>query len=86
MAWAGTESSPGPFNFRGCDLTAEWLLAKEHVRVRLPATAPIFKYAERQLARPSLQNLSLLGAAPRRRANLHMGSWQTSNAPALQAG
>ena len=23
----------GPFNFRGCDLTAEWLPATEHVRV-----------------------------------------------------
>ena len=32
----------GPFNFRGCDLTAEWLLAREHVRVRLPAAAPAF--------------------------------------------
>ena len=38
----------GPFNFRGCDLTAEWLLAREHVRVRFPATAPISKQAEHQ--------------------------------------
>ncbi len=26
----------------GCDLTAEWLLAREHVRAQLPATAPAF--------------------------------------------
>ena len=32
--------APGPFNFRGCDLTAEWLPATEHVRVQLPAAAP----------------------------------------------
>ena len=61
MAWAGTETSPGPFNFRGCDLTAEWLLARELVRVQLPATAPTFLYAERQLARQSLQNSVCLG-------------------------
>ncbi len=42
MAWAGSANAPGPLNFRGCDLTAEWLPATEHVRVRLPATAPIF--------------------------------------------
>ncbi len=30
--------------------------------------------------------LSLPGAAPGRLANLSWGSWQTSNAPALQAG
>ena len=38
----------GPFDFRGCDLTAEWLPAREHVRVRFPATAPISKQAEHQ--------------------------------------
>ena len=36
----------GPFNFRGCDLTTEWLLAREHVRVRLPAAAPAFARSE----------------------------------------
>jgi len=35
-------SASGPFNFRGCDLTAEWLPAMEHVRVQFPATAPAF--------------------------------------------
>ncbi len=35
----------GPFNFRGCDLTAEWLPATEHVRVQFPATAPAFAYS-----------------------------------------
>src|SRR5437870_5308220 len=32
----------GPFNFRGCDLTAECLPATEEVRVQFPAAAPIF--------------------------------------------
>ena len=54
--------------FRGCDLTAEWLLAKEHVRVRFPATAPILIRRAPACATES-PKLSLLGAAPRRRAN-----------------
>ena len=41
MAWAGSVIAPGPFNFRGCDLTAECLPATEDVRVQFPATAPI---------------------------------------------
>src|SRR5438094_1653940 len=45
----------GPFNFRGCDLTAEWLPATEHVRVQFLATAPIL-YRLRVSTRPSLQN------------------------------
>ena len=107
----------GPFNFRGCDLTAEWFLAREHVRVRFPATAPAFArsgartkaVASKRIARrrtytksapgygsagqfPTSRapacaaespKLSLPGAAPGRLAIL--GSWQTSNALALQA-
>jgi hypothetical protein len=42
MARAGGAMTPPALYFRGCDLTAEWLFAKEHVRVRFPATAPIF--------------------------------------------
>ena len=59
----------GPFNFRGCDLTAEWLLAREHVRVRFPATAPSFALirclvgSERRM--PSI-------ASGRRRANVRL--------------
>ena len=34
------EITPGPFNFRGCDLTAEYLPATEKVRVQFSATAP----------------------------------------------
>src|SRR5258706_16323368 len=41
----------GPFNFRGCDLRAEWLLAREHVRVQFPATAP-FEAPNFRLQRP----------------------------------
>lgn len=52
------DAASGPFNFLhelsattraphrsfscGCDLTAEWRRAKTHVRVRFPATAPVF--------------------------------------------
>src|SRR5438128_4005366 len=50
MARAGSMNAPGPFNFRGCGLTAECLLAREMVRVRFPAAAPIFLQAARQHA------------------------------------
>src|SRR5579862_5370815 len=50
MAWAGSETTPGPLNFRGCDLRGEWRCAKAHVRVRLPATAPISSDAHSFLA------------------------------------
>src|SRR6266404_9574931 len=35
----GAQRRSGPVNCRGCDLTAEWLPATEHVRVQLPAAA-----------------------------------------------
>ena len=79
------ENAPGPFNFRGCDLTAECLPATEEVRVQFPAAAPIFLQAARQHAAESAK-LSSLRAARRQPAILILGSWQTSNAPALQAG
>ena len=41
MARAGSTKRSRPFNFRGCDLTAECLPAAEEVRVRFPAAAPI---------------------------------------------
>ena len=44
-----------PFYFRGCDLKAEYLPAKEDVRVRFPATAPILHRLSVS-TRPSLQN------------------------------
>ena len=59
----------GPFNFRGCDLTAEWLLAREHVRVRLPAAAPISKTSRAPARAAESPKLSLSGAAPERLAN-----------------
>jgi hypothetical protein len=55
----------------GCDLTAEWLAANEHVRVQFLAAAPI-PYVARQSAAES-PKLSPRGAAPRRRANLYCG-------------
>jgi hypothetical protein len=75
-----------PFQFRGCDLTAECLPATEDVRAQLPAAAP--NSTGRAPARAAESpKLSLPGAAPGRLANFHFpGSWQTSNAPALQAG
>ena len=51
--------------------------------MRFPATAPILIRRAPASAAES-PKLSLLGAAPRRRANFP-GSWQTSNALALQA-
>src|SRR5580698_5729791 len=89
MAWAGNpETIPGPFTFRGCDLTAEFLPATEGVRVQLPATAPLFERLSVS-TRPSFQN-SAGGRAQAppgsTEAACHSsGSWQTSNALALQA-
>ena len=40
MVRAGSRHAPGPFNFRGRDLEAEWRPAKAQVRARFPATAP----------------------------------------------
>src|SRR5436190_4877887 len=62
MARAGSMNAPGPFNFRGCGLTAECLLAREMVRVRFLAAAPIFLQAARQHAAES-PKLSSLRAA-----------------------
>jgi hypothetical protein len=73
-----------PFYFRGCDLTAECLPAKEDVRVRFPATAPI-PISRAPACAAESPKLSLPGAAPGRLANIHMGVWQKSDAPALQA-
>src|SRR6266704_380644 len=83
MARAGSMNAPGPFNFRGCGLTAECLLAREMVRVRFPAAAPIFLQAARQHAAES-PKLSLLRAA-RRQPAISVGPWLKSEAPALQA-
>ncbi len=68
MTRAGSAITPGPFNFRGCDLTAEWLLAREHVRAQFPATAPSYICRAPACAAES-PKLRLPGAAPGRRAN-----------------
>ena len=82
--WAGNpETTPGPFTFRGCDLTAECLPAKEDVRVQLPATAPI-PQAERQHAAES-PKLSLLRAARRQPAILRGRGRQAMHLPCKQA-
>jgi len=39
-----------PFYFRGCDLTAEYLLAMEEVRAQLPAAAPFMHRLVRDLS------------------------------------
>ena len=115
-----------PFQFRGCDLTAEWLPATEQVRVQFPAAAPVQSHRLRVSTRPSFQNSAHSGRhggslpisnvesrisndeSPTvrhscrrdsttsfairhspfviRHSEFVPGSWQTSNAPALQAG
>ena len=49
-----------PFYFRGCDLTAEYLLAMEEVRAQLPAAAP-FMHRLSVSTRPSFQNSAYSG-------------------------
>jgi hypothetical protein len=68
MAWAGSLNAPGPFNFRGCDLTADYLLAMEEVRAQFPAAAPIPTSRAPACAAES-PKLSLPGATPGRLAN-----------------
>ena len=88
MAWAGTETSPGPFNFRGCDLRAECLAANEEVRVQFPATAPIFEFNKSRTSLCGRVSKTQLAWGSTRAAchfSISMGSWQTRNALALQA-
>jgi hypothetical protein len=87
------EDAPGPFNFRGCDLTAECLPATEGVRLQLPATAPSFAKATPWQTNSSTGWASARGRVSKTQltpggteAACHFpGSWQTSNALALQA-
>src|SRR6266513_5503882 len=54
-----------------------------------PGATPGSRTNSVQAARPHAAEspkLSSLRAARRQPANFHLGSWQTSNAPALQAG
>ena len=83
-------NAPGPFTFRGCDLTAECLLATERMSgcdSRQPHQFPsIIRLAAHQLVQQSLQNSACSGAAPEAACQFSIsGSWQTSNALALQA-
>jgi hypothetical protein len=89
-----------PFYFRGCNLTAEYLramqvLADGHHPGAIPGNrTSLFlichcRQAARQLAQTSLQNLTGVGqhhgGLPNHKSKIHLGSWQTSNALALQA-
>jgi hypothetical protein len=76
---------PGPFNFRGCDLTAEWRPATAQVRVRFPATAPISIKSRTSLCgRVSKTQLAWGSTRATCQFNV-MGPWLKSEAPALQA-
>jgi hypothetical protein len=56
----------GPFDFRGCDLTAECLPATEEVRVRFPAAAPI----PRRLRVSTQQSLQISAHSGQHRGSL----------------
>src|SRR5262245_11965278 len=60
------ENAPGPFNF-AVVITAEWLVANEHIRLQFLAAAPI--HTPRASRAAESPKLSPRGAAPRRRAN-----------------
>ena len=61
----------------------EWLLAKEHVRVRFPATAPI-STGRAPACATETPNLSWLGATPRRPANFWGRGRQVMHLPCKQ--
>lgn len=89
MGWE-CNGAPGPFNFRGCDLTEEWLPATQvfadgHHPGAIPGNRTNRIYRLRVSTRPSLQNSAHSG---RHGGSLPIstGAWQKSDAPALQAG
>src|SRR5450759_3384121 len=89
MGWKRNGAS-SPFNFRGCDLTAEWLPATKvfadgHHPGATPGNRTNLIYRLRVSTRPSLQNSAHSG---RHGGSLPIstGAWQKSDAPALQAG
>ena len=82
----GCNDTSGPFNVRGCDLTAEWLPATEHVWVQFPATAPISQTSRAPARAAESPKLSLPGAAPGRLANFRWGRGrQAMHLPCKQA-
>lgn len=90
MARAGSADNvlPAPFNFRGCGLRGECLLAREvlrtaTIRVRFPAAAPMSRQAGHQRAVES-PKLRRSGAAPERLANRGRGR-QAMHLPCKQA-
>ena len=68
-----------------CDLKKVWFPAKEHVRVQVPATAPI-SFTGCASARGRVSKTQLTPGGTEAACQFHLGPWQTSNAPALQAG
>ena len=56
MARAGSAIAPGPFNFRGCDLTARMAPRQGARPGAIPGNRTNFPQAARQLAQQSLQN------------------------------
>src|SRR5271157_2921705 len=75
-----------PSYFRGCSLTVECLPATEDVRVQLPAAAPISISLKPRTSSCSRASKSQHAWGSTRAAcQLSMGSWQASNALALQA-
>jgi hypothetical protein len=90
MAGAGSATAPGPFNFAVMIQLQNAALPRRSWRTACnraqpPAAAP--NSTSRAPARATESpKLSLPGAAPGRLSNFHfLGSWQTSNALALQA-
>ena len=85
MAWAGSANASGPFNFRGCDLTARMPPRHGGSPGAIPGNRTNHFHVGRAPAcATESPKLSLLGAAPRRPAN-SLGPWLKSEAPALQA-
>jgi hypothetical protein len=75
-------------NFRGCDLTAEWLLAREHIRGAFPGAIPGNRtnlHTPRANLRDRVSKTQSAWGSTKAACHFLLGSWQTSNALALQA-
>ena len=84
MAWAGSANAPGPFNFRGCDLTARipsrhggcpGAIPGNRTNFHRPCASSRNRVSKTQFARGSTETA----------CHLLVGPWLKSEAPALQA-
>ena len=76
---------PGPFNFRGCDLTARMAPRQGAYPGATPGNRTNF-HRPRASLRNRISKIQLARGSTEAACQFQMGAWQKSDAPALQAG